>query len=226
MKGLQEAMSRKRPNVVLPTLAVLSLFSVPGHAIDPRIAPQKIIVCIEKPLDPSFVLARAEMIAGQIVASISIGIEWHGTGRSCPAAAGQAVPYEIRVLTDTRQDYFPGALGLCQPFDRIHGQVFYDRVRSAIEPDLMPYLLAYTLVHEITHLVQGTDWHSHAGVMKARWDGRDFGKMARMKLPFTDADLALIRRGLEGRKSTTSERRPMASSSVATQIGTDGAGDQ
>jgi hypothetical protein len=187
---------------------------------------QKIIVCVEKPPEASLVLTRAETIAGQIVAPISIGIEWHGPGRSCPAAPGQAAPYEIRVRTDARQDYFPGALGLCQPFDRIHGQVFYDRVRSAIEPGTVPYLLAYTLVHEITHLVQGTDWHSDAGVMKARWDGRDFGKMALMKLPFTDADLSLIRHGLEGRKALLPGGGSMASTGVATQMRTAGAGDQ
>src|SRR5215469_17099182 len=58
-----------------------------------------------------------------------------------------------------------------------------------------------TFVHEITHLLQGTDWHSDTGVMKARWDGRDFWKMSRMEqLPFTEMDLILIHFGLEARK--------------------------
>ena len=191
----------RKKHFALPMVAVLTLFSVPVHATNPSIAPQKIIVCVQKPADPSLIMERAEMIASQIFARIGIGIEWHGTGQSCPAAPGQDVPFEISVLTDTRPDYFPGALGLCQPFDRIHGQVFYDRVRTTVKPDIVPYLLAYTLVHEITRLLQGTDWHSDTGVMKARWDSRDFWKMARMQqLPFTELDLALIHFGLEARK--------------------------
>jgi hypothetical protein len=210
-----DATTPRKKHIALPIVAVLTLFSVPGHAIDPRIAPQKLVVCAEKTSDPSLVLLRAKMIASQIFSHIGIRVEWHGMGRSCPAAPGQAVPLEIRVLTNTRPDYFPGALGLCHPFDRIHGEVFYDRVGSTIEPDMAPYLLAYTLVHEITHLVQGTDGHSHTGVMKAHWDGTDFQKMAQMNLPFTDLDLMLIRQGLEGRKAPLSNGGPTSSTGVA-----------
>src|SRR5215472_9156824 len=101
-----------KKRIALPTVAVLTFLSIPAHAIDPSIAPQKIIVCVYKPADASLVLKRAEMIAGEILAHIGVGIEWHGTGRSCPAAPGQAMPFEIRVFTDTREDHFPGALGL------------------------------------------------------------------------------------------------------------------
>jgi hypothetical protein len=202
----------RKEHIALPAVAVLTLFSVPGHASNPRIAPQKIIVCVKNPADPFLVLHRAEMIAGQMFARIGVGVEWHGTGRSCPATPGQDVPFEISVLTDTRKDYFPGALGLCQAFDRIHGQVFYDRNRTAVEPEVVPYLLAHTLVHEMTHLLQWTDWHSDTGVMKARWDGRDFRKMARaQELPFTEVDLALIHFGLEARKGLLPSYSPMSS---------------
>jgi hypothetical protein len=191
----------RKKHIALPTVAVLTLFAVPAHARNPSIAPQKIIVCIEQPADSFVVLERAEMIAVQIFARIGLGVEWHGTGRSCPAASAQDRPFEIRVLTRTRADYFSGALGLCQPFDRIHGQLFYDRIRATVKPDIVPYLLANTLVHEITHLVQGTDWHAETGVMKARWNSWDFLQMAHMQqLPFTDMDLVLIRFGLEARK--------------------------
>lgn len=212
--GLDATTPRKK-HIALPTVAVLILFSVPGHAIDPRIAPQKIVVCVEKAADPSLDFQRAEMIAGQIFSHIGIRVEWRRTGRPCLAATGESVPFEIRVLTVTRQDYFPGALGLCHPFDRIHGEVFYDRVRSMVEPDMAPYLLAYTLVHEITHLLQGTDGHSYTGVMKAHWDRWDFRKMAQMNFQFTDLDLMLIRQGLEGRKALFSNGAPTSSTGVA-----------
>ena len=202
----------RKKHIALPTVAVLTLFAVPAHARNPSIAPQKIIVCIEQPADSFVVLERAEMIAVQIFARIGLGVEWHGTGRSCPAASGQAVPLEISVLTRTRPDYFPSALGLCQPFDGIHGQVFYDRIRTTVKPDFVPYLLAHTLVHEITHLLQGTDRHSDAGVMKARWDGRDFWKMARM--PAHGRDLVLIRFGLEARGGLLPSSGRMSSTGV------------
>jgi len=214
LTGADSTTPRKK-HIALPMVAVLTLFSVPGHAIDPSIAPQKMVVCVEKTSDPSLVLVRAKMIASQIFSHIGIRVEWHGSGRSCPATPGQVVTLEIRVLTDIRPDYFPGALGLCHPFDRIHGEVFYDRVGSTVEPDMAPYLLAYTFVHEITHLLQGTDWHSDAGVMKAHWDGRDFRKMAQMNLSFTDLDLMLIRQGLEGRKELFSNGSPTSSTGVA-----------
>jgi hypothetical protein len=207
---------RRIKHIALPTVAVLTLFAVPAHARNPSIGLPKIIVCVEQPADSLLVLERAEMIAGQIFARIGIGVEWHGTGRSCPAASEQAVALEISVLTRTGPDYFPSALGLCQPFDGIHGQVFYDRIRATVKPDIVPYLLAHTLVHEITHLLQGTDFHAETGVMKARWDGWDFLQMARMQqLPFTDVDLVLIRFGLEARKGLLPSHSPMASTDVA-----------
>jgi hypothetical protein len=206
---------RRKRHIALPTVAVLTLFSVPAHAGNPSIAPQKIIVCVQHPADSLLILERAEIVAGQIFARIGVGIEWHGTGRSCPTASGQAVPLEIRVLTRNRSDYFPGAIGLCQPFDGIHGQVFYDRIRTTVKPDIVPYLLAYTLAHEITHLLQGTDWHSDTGVMKARWDIRDFGRMARMQLSFTEMDLILIRFELEARKRLLPSYSAMSSTGVA-----------
>ena len=202
----------QKKHVALPTVAVLTLFSVSAHGNNASIASQKIIVCVNRPADLLLVLERAEMIAHQIFARIGLGVEWHGAGRSCPAASGQDPPFEISVLTGTRPDYFPGALGLCQPFDRIHGQLFYDRIRTTVTPEIVPYLLAHTLVHEITHLVQGTDWHAETGVMKARWDSWDFLRMARMQqLPFTDVDLVLIRFGLEARKGLLPSCSPFSS---------------
>src|SRR5215469_6151871 len=80
------------------------------------------------------------------------------------------------------------------------------------KPDIVPYLLAYTLVYQITYLLQRTDWRSDTGVMKARWDSRDFWKTARMQLPFTE--MVLIRFGLAARKGLLLICRPMSSANV------------
>ena len=66
-------------------------------------------------------------------------------------------------------------------------------------PNLFPMLLAHVLVHEMTHILQGVSRHSETGVMKAHWDESDFGQMRIKALPFTEADIHLIQRGVDGR---------------------------
>jgi hypothetical protein len=51
-------------------------------------------------------------------------------------------------------------------------------------------------LHEITHMIQGTDAHSESGIMKARWDTHDYLQMERKPLSFTNTDILLIYRGL------------------------------
>jgi hypothetical protein len=65
-------------------------------------------------------------------------------------------------------------------------------------------VLAYVLVHEITHIVEGIDRHSDSGIMKAKWDDADNYEISRMKLRFAEDDVILIQAGLE--KRTQQER--------------------
>jgi len=85
------------------------------------------------------------------------------------------------------------------PFEGKHIVVFWDRVRHKVSPAQAPFLLAHVLVHEITHILQGVDWHSETGVMKAAWDADEIREMMRRPLGFTELDVNLIRRGLEAR---------------------------
>ena len=79
--------------------------------------------------------------------------------------------------------------------------VFYDRLHTycATDPNGLPALLAHVLVHEITHILQGTDRHSETGVMKARWVAQDFDRMRIKPLPFTELDITLIQSGVDAR---------------------------
>jgi hypothetical protein len=54
-------------------------------------------------------------------------------------------------------------------------------------------ILAHVLTHEITHVLQEIDRHSATGVMKARWDAKDFLDMTFSPLPFTSNDIDLLR---------------------------------
>jgi hypothetical protein len=103
------------------------------------------------------------------------------------------------MTSHTPEDDHPGALAAARPFEGTHIRVFYDRVQSATLPARIPTLLAHVLVHEITHIVQGTDQHSRVGVMKARWEPEDYSQMARSLLDFTEEDLPGIRNGLAAR---------------------------
>lgn len=68
--------------------------------------------------------------------------------------------------------------------------------------------MAHVLVHEITHMLQGTDWHSTTGIMKARWDQSDYFAMRSGPLPFSPEDVDLIREGIKARSRTMAERWP------------------
>ena len=74
--------------------------------------------------------------------------------------------------------------------------MFYDRVRNTVPSRAVPSVLAHVLVHEITHILQGTSRHSVSGVMKAQWDGRDYRQMEQKPLGFTEEDIRFIQQGL------------------------------
>ena len=59
--------------------------------------------------------------------------------------------------------------------------------------------MAYVIVHEITHILQGIDWHSKGGVMKARWDSSDYTRMKWGQLRFTALDVVMIQGGFAAR---------------------------
>jgi hypothetical protein len=59
------------------------------------------------------------------------------------------------------------------------------------------------LAHEIVHMLQGIEQHSASGVMKTRWDNRDYVDMQRAHLKLTQDDIDLIDRCLVRRASKT-----------------------
>jgi hypothetical protein len=71
---------------------------------------------------------------------------------------------------------------------------------AAADPSRAAKLMAYVLVHEITHILRGTDVHSREGIMKDRWNSADQEQIYAGKLTFTQADIELIQLGLESRE--------------------------
>jgi hypothetical protein len=147
---------------------------------------------------PAPVLGRAQVLANEIFAGVGVKIDWRRGQPSRPQSRIEK-PIVVEMTTDTPSELKPGALAFARPFEGVHITLFYDRVRTAIEPELTPNVLAHVLVHEITHILQGTCRHSDTGVMKARWNHEDYMEMRWKPLSFTEEDVQLIRAGLAGR---------------------------
>ncbi len=147
---------------------------------------------------PAPVLNRAQVSANEIFAGVGVKIDWR---RGEPSRSQSRIekPIVVELITDTPRVLKPGALAFARPFEGVHITLFYDRVRAATEPELTSNVLAHVLVHEITHILQGTCRHSDTGVMKARWTHTDYMEMGQKPLSFTEEDVQLIRSGLVAR---------------------------
>ena len=94
-------------------------------------------------------------------------------------------------------------LAYALPYEKTNIIVFLDHIRNTVEPKLAPILLAHVLVHEITHMLEGTARHSATGIMKANWTPADYQEMSHRPLPFAAEDVLLVRIGLARREIPT-----------------------
>jgi hypothetical protein len=126
------------------------------------------------------------------------------TGSASKRDSAIACPLIVASLENkVPEDFMPGALAYAKPF-AVSGtriRVFAGRIFQDHRPD-QALVLAHVLVHEIAHVLEGTDHHSQSGIMKANWDGADFARMRVRPLTFTNEDKDLILRGL-GEKQVT-----------------------
>ena len=163
-----------------------------------------VTICMERAsafrLDRGFdiqLFPLAQAMASKLFATAGVRVNWHGL-RVCPATA-----IFIRVSTDPKNRQSPGAFAYALPYDSVHIMIFCDRVQKAIEPDGVPYVMAYVLVHEVAHVLQGVVRHSNTGIMKAKWSWKDLDYIACGQLVFTEEDAQLIHLGLASRSPQT-----------------------
>jgi hypothetical protein len=157
----------------------------------------RVPICVGAGTMPAtFVVKRARDMAGKMFAEIGAALVWRASHR-CPAHA-----ICITFSQKTSPKLLPGAFADALPYEGAHIEVFFDRVLNEVaEPRRVPPLLAHVLVHEISHIREGTAYHSATGVMKAPWDERDYEQMADRPLKFTSKDVTLIQTGLARRRS-------------------------
>jgi hypothetical protein len=168
-----------------------------GVGAEPKPPQQKLTVYLrESGHVPPEVRGPAVYLANKMFATIGIRLDWR-SGE--PPGTASTRPIAIELAIDTPANLLPGALGSALPYEGVHIRVFYDRIRSDVVPRSV--LLAHVLVHEIAHLLQGTDQHSESGVMKAVWTHSDYVRMRTEALSFTPGDVKLIQIGVASRAS-------------------------
>jgi hypothetical protein len=183
----------------IATMTTLALMiGSAAHGELKQIAPDTAVtVCVplQNPLMTPGALAFASMRASRIFHDVGVEIQWVNGIRHCPA---QSILLDISYRTPATLQ--PGALAYALPFgEDKHISILYDRIARDHTKSQVPTVLAYVLVHEITHILQGADRHSATGIMKARWTRKDFAAMPCESLYFEDEDLTWIERGLKWR---------------------------
>jgi hypothetical protein len=142
-------------------------------------------------------LIRVKGSAVSMFQSIGVNIVWDR--REEPPVPG-GISIRIEIATNAPRNLEPKTLAYAYPYAGFTKSitVFYDRIESYAphQSRLGQALFAHVLVHEITHVLQGIDRHSDRGVMKARWEQGDYGKMQWKPLPFTSGDADLVRAGM------------------------------
>jgi hypothetical protein len=147
-------------------------------------------------VDPDLMPARAAKIASGMFAKAGVRIQWHISG---PTPHLAEHPVIVDIASWTPGTLHPGALAYAQALEGIHIRIFWDRIKNPANPGLCTPLLAHVMVHEITHILQGANHHSQAGIMKARWTDDEFFQMRSRPLPFDAEDVRLIHKGLASR---------------------------
>jgi len=140
-------------------------------------------------------IRAAQRLASKVFARIHVGIDWREL-RSCPVG-GNAL--QVTLSYNTPEHQLPGAMAYALPYEGSHIVVFYDRLRKS-DANQVTCSLAYVLVHEVTHILEGITRHSTRGIMKAQWDREDRFEIATGRLEFAPEDVDLIYRGLDRRE--------------------------
>ena len=182
-------MGIKRVAVTIAAMASVAASAHAGSSVPER--ERVVAVCVNGG-NTRIAAHSALRQASKIFAEAGVRLEWRLVN-PCPSAA---LVIRITFSEKTEETRLPTSFAYAYPFET-HIVVFSDRVASK----RVPRLLAYVLVHEITHILHNTVRHSAAGIMKADWDKGDYFEMGKGRLGFTEIDIALIHAGMDRREA-------------------------
>src|ERR1700693_3701582 len=176
----------------ITTLAILAAATCAAREAQRRVAVCLSDVSLARKVDE---VIEARATASDMFAAIGVKLDW----RLCPKSGGQGtIVISLEMGSPATRE--PHELAHTSPYEGTHIVIFYDCVRK-VRPKKFSVVLAHVMVHEVTHILQGICRHSATGVMKAQWDDEDFIQVPWKPLPFTDADIDLIRRGWDAREA-------------------------
>jgi hypothetical protein len=145
---------------------------------------------------PLAVFSRAQRMTGTMFEAIGVRLIWRF--RAPVSDPGEVQPIVLTLTNHRPADYQRRAVACAQPFEGIHLEIMYNRLKwSESRPNLASALLAQVMAHEITHLLQGINRHSSAGVMKAHLTNADFDAIQQKPLSFEPYDVGLIHQGID-----------------------------
>lgn len=146
---------------------------------------------------------QAQTVASRIFGRIGVRIDWQ-PDQSSRLLARDSIA--ITLSENTPAGQHPGEFAYAMPYEGTQIVVFYDRLQTSLTAARVPSVLGHVLAHEIGHVLQGISRHSASGIMKARWEARDYVEMRRNTFEFTGGDIVLIRSGLDDRTPQDSRR--------------------
>jgi hypothetical protein len=180
---------------VVGMVAMAAVATASGYAGGGAAGQRRVLVVCVRSGNALQAANTAAAQASKIFAEIGVQVAWH-VGWSCPVSKSMI---QVSFSEETPAAQLPGAWAYALPYEGTHIVVFYDRINRTTRNDGAQQLLAYVMVHEITHILQGVNRHSATGIMKAQWSPEDYFEMGRKRLGFTPGDTDLIYQGLDAR---------------------------
>jgi len=105
----------------------------------------------------------------------------------------------LRIIEKAPPGFQRTALGFALPCARFgaHATIFADRVMAVSEHLGVPFstALGHGMAHELGHVLLRTEGHTSTGIMRAKWDGRDWQNAATFGLVFDEKQSASLRGG-------------------------------
>ncbi len=167
----------------------------------------------------SRLLLEAQQTAGAILRKAGVEASWLScptdkVSTRIPACAATADPTHLtlRILPGSMSSRWQRVSGDTLGFALVGEElscdawVLYDRARDfAAQRQLtLANLLGSAIAHELGHLLLGDSSHSKAGLMRARWSGKDFLAMERGELAFSVPESVRVQRAVIARRQASS----------------------
>ena len=138
----------------------------------------------------------AEIIAGRIFRPIGVDVHWRRGIVHCPKTPIGSIVVSFPEVAPSQLE--PSVLASAFPFEGVHLEIYYWRIPNRGQT-YQAVLMGHLLVHEITHLLEGSAGHSASGIMKAQWSAQDIEEMLNNQVHFSGPDVARIMNGLLSR---------------------------